>query len=761
MPVVEFLGKYEIRRQIGRGGTGIVYEGFDPDIERTVAIKTIRLTAGEGDEAAEEIARFRREARAAGRLTHPNIVGVFDYGETGDLAYIVMEYVDGPALKTLLDKKEIFPLPAIVRIMEDLLAGLQFSHDRGVVHRDIKPANLMLAGTGQTKIADFGIARIEDSGITRTGTILGTPAYMAPEQFLGQAVDARADIYAAGVVLYQLLTGARPYEGDMSAIMHKALYTEPPPPSRIAAASPRGFDAVVRRAMAKAPEDRYASAAAFAAAIRAAAAAPAQGDGDGDGDGGEDIDDSITVVTNAGAAGPSPAAMPRSAVSPAPVGPPVDPVSDPVSEPAEGEPAAAEPTAVRKMAPRPVAAVLAVLGSLAIAGGFGYVLLAGGAWLPGALPPVVPPVAAPSPVPPADGGPPSPASVPAASTPVAPFPVAPVPAAPIPISPIPAAPVPAASVPAAPIPAAPVIAARIPATPIGPESAPIPATAATEPPAQPSLPPPPEATSPPAPVTAPQTAIPAAPVPQIAMAPPPVAPNPLEGVRSELAAFVAQLPCAIVDGAIRDGAVQMNGLAGATAIDAIRRKLTAMGLTRPVPWLRIEPLDSAFCPLADLLRPAAPAFGDPGARLSLRLDGDPSWLRKDDYIRPRLTMAGFRGELRVDYLDRQGNVQHLYPQLGDPGERLAADPPRLFAPGEPVALGDPGPNNRGWQVDEPFGTDMIVAVASEDALFERPRPANVEKAAVYLRDLKTALDRARERGTKLTAAVLPVETRRK
>jgi serine/threonine-protein kinase len=205
------------------------------------------------DETAEEIARFRREAQAAGRLTHPNIVGVFDYGETADLAYIVMEYVDGPPLKNLLDKHERFPLPRIVQIMQDLLTGLQFSHERGVVHRDIKPANLMLTKSGQAKIADFGIARIESSSMTQAGTVLGTPAYMSPEQFMGQVVDARSDIYSSGVLLYQLLTGERPFEGSMSAIMHKALNTEAPMPSQISVTVPRPFDSVVRKAMAKRP----------------------------------------------------------------------------------------------------------------------------------------------------------------------------------------------------------------------------------------------------------------------------------------------------------------------------------------------------------------------------------------------------------------------------------------------------------------------------------------------------------------------------
>ena len=282
MQTIETLGKYAIRRLLGRGAMGAVYEGWDPIIARRVAIKTVRIPDASDPETAEALARFRREAQAAGRLTHPNIVGVFDYGETDDLAYIVMEFVDGPTLKSLLDKQERFALADIVRIMDDLLAGLQFSHERGVVHRDIKPANVMLTSSGQAKIADFGIARIESSSMTQAGTVLGTPAYMSPEQFMGQVVDSRTDIYSSGVLLYQLLTGDRPFDGGMSAIMHKALNTEPPAPSLITVTAPLSLDAVVRRAMAKRPDDRFASAVAFAEAMRTALAHPSEPVGDDD-----------------------------------------------------------------------------------------------------------------------------------------------------------------------------------------------------------------------------------------------------------------------------------------------------------------------------------------------------------------------------------------------------------------------------------------------------------------------------------------------
>jgi serine/threonine-protein kinase len=268
--MVDKLGKFELRRIVGKGADGTVYEGFDPIIERRVAIKTVRVPDVEDPESREELNRFKRGAQAAGRLHHPNIVGVYDYGETPDLAYIVMEFVDGSTLKEFTDKKELFPLPEVLRIMEELMHGLQYSHDRGVVHRDLKPSNVMLTRAKQVKIADFGIARIESSSLTLAGTVMGTPSYMAPEQFKDDAVDARTDLYASGVLLFQLLTGERPFEGSFVQLMHKALHTEAPLPSSLRPDLPASYDAVVRKAMAKDPAGRYASATEFAQALRAA-----------------------------------------------------------------------------------------------------------------------------------------------------------------------------------------------------------------------------------------------------------------------------------------------------------------------------------------------------------------------------------------------------------------------------------------------------------------------------------------------------------
>ncbi|SDB72024.1 serine/threonine-protein kinase [Belnapia rosea] len=274
----EIAGRYVLHGTLGTGAGTIVYDAFDRLIERRVAVKVVNLPPVEDAETADAIARFRRGARAAGGLNHPNIVAVFDYGENAEQAWIIMELVEGGSLKGLLDTGERLPLPRVVQLMTQLLDGLGYSHARGVVHRDVKPANLMLTPSGTLKIADFGIARLENSSMTHVGTMMGTPAYMAPEQLRGEPVDQRADLWAAGVVLYQLLSGEKPFAGGITSIMQKVLNTDPVPPSRFGV-PPTGtpeIDAVVSRAMAKAPEDRFASAAEFSAALQRAAAPAAQ-----------------------------------------------------------------------------------------------------------------------------------------------------------------------------------------------------------------------------------------------------------------------------------------------------------------------------------------------------------------------------------------------------------------------------------------------------------------------------------------------------
>jgi serine/threonine-protein kinase len=266
------LGKYELRRELGRGAMGIVYEAFDPSIERIVALKTIRSDQLESAEGQDVVGRFQREAKAAGRLNHPNIVSIYEFGEDHGTSFIAMEFVSGRELKSYFENNERFPMADIVRVMSQLLDALEYSHQYGVVHRDIKPANIILLPDGRVKVADFGIARIESSQYTQAGTVLGTPAYMSPEQFMGQTVDGRSDIFSAGVVLYQFLTGERPFSGTATTIMHKVLIEDPLPPSMLNVQAPKPFDTVIKKAMAKRPEDRFQTAREFADAIRAAAA---------------------------------------------------------------------------------------------------------------------------------------------------------------------------------------------------------------------------------------------------------------------------------------------------------------------------------------------------------------------------------------------------------------------------------------------------------------------------------------------------------
>jgi len=265
----ERLGKYELRGTIGRGAIGVVSSGWDPVLERQVAIKTLpRLDMD--DQYNEKYARFQQEARAAGRLHHPNIVSTFDYGETDACAFIVMELLPGPSLQATIRDQKRLPLSEVDRVMQGVLAGLHHSHSRNVVHRDIKPANIVFAEGGEVKITDFGVAHLESSSLTVVGSQIGTPAYMAPEQVLGTSVDARSDLYSAGVVLFEMLTGRRPFEGSTSSIMHQIVSAQPPPPSVFAEKVSPCLDTVLDKALAKDPDDRFQSALDFASNLRKA-----------------------------------------------------------------------------------------------------------------------------------------------------------------------------------------------------------------------------------------------------------------------------------------------------------------------------------------------------------------------------------------------------------------------------------------------------------------------------------------------------------
>jgi serine/threonine-protein kinase len=253
-------GRYEIVGELGRGAMGVVYKAVDPVIGRTVAVKTIRLSEeGTGLSRPELLNRFQTEARAAGLLTHPNIVVVYDAGEEDGLYYITMELVEGKSLQALLDARQSFPLPRVLRLMEQTCSALQFAHERNVVHRDIKPANLMLTPDDTVKVTDFGTAKILQFGtVQQTAHVMGTPSYMSPEQVKGRAVDGRSDIFSLGVMLYEMTTGEKPFPGqNITTVIYKIVNEEPVPPRSIDPSIHTGISAVVMKALAKEPEQRY------------------------------------------------------------------------------------------------------------------------------------------------------------------------------------------------------------------------------------------------------------------------------------------------------------------------------------------------------------------------------------------------------------------------------------------------------------------------------------------------------------------------
>jgi len=265
------LGRYQIRGVLGKGAMGLVYEGHDATLNRRVAIKTIQTSDLDEATAKHYEKRFQREVRAVARLNHPHIVQVYDFGNEGDLAYIVMEYIDGKELKDYLDAKESFDLPTIFRLMGELLEALEVAHQAGVIHRDVKPANVMLDGKRRAKLTDFGVARITEgdaasADMTRAGQMIGTPSYMSPEQIQGQAIDRRTDIFSAGVLFYQLLTGRKPFEGAGFPLAKKIVQDDPTLPSAVTQLPP-AIDRVVAKALAKAPGKRFQSAREFAEAL--------------------------------------------------------------------------------------------------------------------------------------------------------------------------------------------------------------------------------------------------------------------------------------------------------------------------------------------------------------------------------------------------------------------------------------------------------------------------------------------------------------
>src|SRR6516162_37567 len=253
-------GRYEITGELGRGAMGVVYRASDPVIGRIVAVKTLQLSEeGTGLTKSELLTRFQTEARAAGLLTHPNIVVVYDAGEEDGLFFITMELVEGKSMQSQLDAGQMFPLPRVLHIMEQACSALQFAHDRNIVHRDIKPANLMLTPDDTVKVTDFGTAKILQFGtVNQTAHVMGTPSYMSPEQVKGKLVDGRSDIFSLGVLLYEMITAEKPFPGqNITTVIYKIVNEEPVPPRTIDPSIHAGLSAVVMKALAKDPAVRY------------------------------------------------------------------------------------------------------------------------------------------------------------------------------------------------------------------------------------------------------------------------------------------------------------------------------------------------------------------------------------------------------------------------------------------------------------------------------------------------------------------------
>ena len=694
------LGKYELRGELGKGAAGIVYEGWDPVLACPVAIKTVRLPPIEDEETEQQLARFQREAQAAAKLrTHPNIVPVYDSGRIGDLAFIVMEFIDGGSVKERLAQRGALPPAEAIRLVRQVLAGLAASHAIGIVHRDIKPANIMLRGDEANrdvaKIADFGIARVSSSQMTQAGTVIGTPAYMSPEQFRGDEVDPRTDIWSTGVLLYQMLTGQPPFEGSgFAAIMNKVLNTEPLPPSEVCLPGqvPPALDRAVMKALDKrlTPDGRFATAAAFSQALRDVfekAPGPA------------DPDEGTRVFPPARPPGRTPARR------------------------------------------RPVLSWVGAAAALLL-------VTAGGGWWwlsdRGAPPRVAVTVPAPTPVPS------PPIAVPAR------------PPSQVPLTPLPSSTSPSSAISSpAPLPAnelstattAPPSATEPPSTAT---MAPVPAT---EPPATatvmvPIVPPPktqpaggapplsppsfpgkasvPPASGPSAQPDQQQLATLMKP-PSVPLVPPP-ATAPPPGL-ADLRALLTASECTLISGTLETKSISLYGLAASDQMPPIAetwqalRNAAPLGVSYQFAVMQFERVP-AYCEALDAIRPFAGSIDSPQRALVVRLDSHGVHLREQSPFSLAVTMPDFAGWLQIDYFSGD-EVAHLGLAPAGQGTKVPTLPAAVrLGASERAAV------YKGIATDP--GTDLVVAIAARDRLFLQPRPES-EPAAAYLDALRAAL----------------------
>src|SRR5688500_15179235 len=302
------FGRYVVEQEIGDGAMGRVYRASDPLMKRLVAVKTVKQEYLTRETAEDYLRRFRREAQAAGGLSHPHIVGIYDVGET----YFVMEYLEGTTLHALLAGRGKLPLDEALGLLTPLADALDYAHRSSIVHRDIKPANIMVLDDDRPKLMDFGVARLESSVATASGHFFGSPSYMAPEQVSGAEVTNRADLFSFAVLAYEVITGRRPFEGEsITAVMYRVVNEPAPPPRQWDFDLPASYDAIFRRALSKAPDDRYPDAVSLVAALQL-----------------KDIDSELDALTESAAPDlpPVPAQVPATAVTapaavPMPAGP--------------------------------------------------------------------------------------------------------------------------------------------------------------------------------------------------------------------------------------------------------------------------------------------------------------------------------------------------------------------------------------------------------------------------------------------------------
>jgi serine/threonine protein kinase len=267
---IKKIGKYEIQGELGVGSMGVVYKGWDPAIKREVAIKGLDKNSYQAGERESLLNRFRQKAQAVGRLVHPRIVQIYDFFEDEHSAFVIMELVHGKTLERYLEGKEKFGLWEIGQIITQTLDGIGYAHAQGVVHRDMKLANILINNDGRIKINFFGIARIETPTLTKVGDLIGTPSYMAPEQFAGGEISEKTDLYSIGVIAYELLTGKKPFFGSLTTLMQQVQYAAPEKPSLLNTQLSPEIDKVLLKAMAKNPAERYQLASEFSDALKRA-----------------------------------------------------------------------------------------------------------------------------------------------------------------------------------------------------------------------------------------------------------------------------------------------------------------------------------------------------------------------------------------------------------------------------------------------------------------------------------------------------------